>query len=168
MIVTHLDDVFVGGADDVWGIYLQSDEVGDAGRGWCIQKTIYDGMSFCPNCKLWPDSSELPPPPCVGFHDIAFQHTIKPALNTERCLPPHPMLDVPSGRCPCPSAKWICVRPSPHESVLRIQLDSGKQRRENVVLWSGDRRGVLEDVKVGTKVPRYAASLIRWNAMFLE
>ena len=43
MTITHLDDVFLGGKEDSWSAYLESEEVGDAGRGWCIARTLYEG-----------------------------------------------------------------------------------------------------------------------------
>jgi len=43
MMVTHLDDVFLGGDEDTWKTYLESDEIGDAGRGWCIERKLYEG-----------------------------------------------------------------------------------------------------------------------------
>ena len=64
--------------------------------------------------------------------------------------------------------KWICVRPAPAENILRIQLASKTQDSDSVVLWSGERRGVLEDIEVGTATPRTAGSVVRWATLFLE
>jgi S2P endopeptidase len=54
------------------------------------------------------------------------------------------------------------------DSVLRIQLESAKKNRENVILWAGDRLSVWEDVQVGTRAPRLAGSLTRWITLFFE
>jgi hypothetical protein len=42
-LVTHIDDVFVGDNDGTWERYLGGDIVGDAGRGWCVDRTTYTG-----------------------------------------------------------------------------------------------------------------------------
>ena len=169
MTVTHLDDVFLGGKEDSWQSYLDSDEIGDAGRGWCIERTLYEGelADHRLDCR---SSSELSSPPCTKEQEISFVRTIASSTSglQARCFSPHPMLDVPSGRCPCPSGRWVCVRPAPEEHILRIQLGSKSRNSEHVVLWSGDRRGVLEDVEVGTQMPRIAGGVTRWATMFLE
>ena len=165
MLITHLDDIFVGGTHDIWSDYLQSEDVGDAGRGWCVERAVYDGKDpHFHNLTV-----ALAPPPCAQSNQITFQHTLpKNSETNDRCLAPHPMLDTPSGKCPCPGKKWVCVRPAAEENVLRIQVDGGMTHRENVILWSGDRRGVLLDVEIGTKEPRFLGGIVRWSTMFLE
>lgn len=37
-----------------------------------------------------------------------------------------------------------------------------------VVLWQGDRRGVLQDVQVGREGARFMGPVIRWGAMFMK
>jgi len=40
-LITHLDDVFLGGPNDLWTSYLSSDEVLDDGQGLCVHKDYY-------------------------------------------------------------------------------------------------------------------------------
>lgn len=37
-----------------------------------------------------------------------------------------------------------------------------------VVLWQGDRGGVMQDVQVGRHGPRFLGSIVRWGAMFMK
>ena len=162
--MTHLDDVFLGGTEDVWQSYLSGDEIGDAGRGWCIEKTAYEGRCH----GVAELTLALPLAPCVAPGQIAFHETLETERSEDRCLAPHPILDTPSGPCPCPGLRWACVRPTPEERLLRIQLEGRSRRREEVVLWAGDRQGVLQDVKVDTQGARFAGGLVRWVTLFVE
>jgi len=115
-------------------------------------------------------NAALPGPPCTGVHEVTFERTIESAASglEPKCLTPHPMLDVPSTPCPCPGSKWVCVRPAAAENILRIQFESRNKHRQNVVLWSGYRKAVHEDIRVGTHGTRFAGPVVRWATLFLE
>jgi hypothetical protein len=109
---------------------------------------------------------DLPAAPCIDPQDISFTQAMSTSAQPPitRCLSPHPILDIPSTPCGCP-AKWMCIRPSAEEGILRIQL-----AQKGVLLWAGDRRGILEGVKLGTDGTRFGflGGVIRWGAMFLQ
>ena len=108
--------------------------------------------------------------PCDAAGTIAFIPVGATATESleGRCLPPHPILDAPSSSCDCPSSQPICVRPSFEEQVLRIRLETPRKDGENVLLWSGDRRAVLDQVRVGKQNPRLLGGVVWWGTMFLE
>jgi hypothetical protein len=40
-----VDDVFMGEDDDAWKRYLEGTSNGDEGKGWCVDRNVYAGMS---------------------------------------------------------------------------------------------------------------------------
>lgn len=60
-LITHVDDVFLGGARDTWEQYLQGSEVGDDGRGWCVDRNVYMG-EFLPTIS--------------GYHHLQDDHRL--------------------------------------------------------------------------------------------
>jgi hypothetical protein len=42
-LITHVDDVFLGQEEGVWERYLAGDAIGDEGRGWCVDRSVYMG-----------------------------------------------------------------------------------------------------------------------------
>jgi hypothetical protein len=40
-MITHVDDVFMGQDEGMWERYMSGDEIGDLGRGWCVDRGIY-------------------------------------------------------------------------------------------------------------------------------
>ncbi|ORX39122.1 hypothetical protein BD324DRAFT_618578, partial [Kockovaella imperatae] len=171
-LITHLDDLFVGGTSsthehNAWARYLTSNEIGDLDRGWCVPDTEWRALHTTP---------------CSVQGEIAFEGMAGDQMTSIRCLSPHPILDSPSVACPCTEG-FTCVRPSPKERVLRIQVASlrGAPRllrsptqalasigTTRTVLWSGDRRDVLQNIKVGTAFPRLFPSLMYWLVMFFN
>jgi len=152
-LLTHLDDVFLGGDADLWTDYLTGTEAGDAGRGWCMDRVMFSGLDNAPCAR---DSGK-----------ITFHVTDPPGMADEKCLYPNPILHIPSNPCPCPNSKWVCVRPTREERILRLRMDDGTYDGE-VLLWTGDRRAVLNDVRVGREGARAFGPVVRWTSMFFE
>ncbi|WWD21154.1 hypothetical protein CI109_105637 [Kwoniella shandongensis] len=175
-LITHLDDVFIGdqvptgypsfstSTNDRWSSYLSSSssETDDLTKGWCMDKTSFLSLPYVP-CE----STEL------TFTIIDGPPKDK---GQERCMVPHPILDIPSGPCPCPDpTRWVCIRPSGVENLLRIRVrpsgGSGGKRekeRERVVLWNGPREEVKDAVAVGIKAARGWNGGVRVVALFLH
>lgn len=107
--------------------------------------------------------------PCdINNGTIGFEaHKTKASdQHREKCFSPHPILEIPSTRCPCPK-KWICARPFHSAQILRIRLEDGTFDGQ-VVLWAGDRLDVLNSVRVGPRSPRLFASAVRWGTLYFE
>lgn len=102
---------------------------------------------------------EITDPESVDFDE--------PQTARTKCLHPNPILQIPSSKCPCPNSKWVCIRPLEAENVLRIRMKDSSYEGQ-VVLWQGDRRGVMEDVQIGRHGPRFLGSFVRWGAMFMK
>jgi S2P endopeptidase len=166
-LITHFDDIPIGGKADFWASYLNSQQVGDIGKGWCMDKLAYRG-----NIATQKLSLALSQPPCNpdnGF--IAFETVTGTATPESRCLAPHPILDIPSHACPCPTARYLCVRPAAFEKILRINVNGpkeGQRSRGEVILWSGEREEVFDSVEVGIWGARGWTGGVHWAAMFIE
>lgn len=170
-LITRLDDVLMGGPDDLWSDYLNSDIHGDSGRGWCMDQTIFSSKSrhmLAPRIQPVDDTIALPDVPCDPISGkIRFEvaHPDHEALT--KCLHPNPILQIPSAKCPCPNSKWVCIRPLEAENVMRIRMKDSSYDGE-VVLWQGDRRVVLQDVKVAREGTRFMGPFVRWGDMFMK
>ncbi|KLT40459.1 hypothetical protein CC85DRAFT_287432 [Cutaneotrichosporon oleaginosum] len=146
-LITHLDDVSVGGNRDIWEQYLSSSEPPMQEGGWCVPVEEFGAA---------------PSSPCGHRHLVAFTRV---GGEEERCLAPHGVFAEPHAReCRC-GAQEVCVRLGEAEKILRIRVRKG--RRADTVLWSGDRAAVLHAVQVDTSAPRLLGSLTRWGALFL-
>lgn len=46
-LITHVDDVFMGHDENMgrgqggWQRYMSSDNIGDEGKGWCVDRSVY-------------------------------------------------------------------------------------------------------------------------------
>ncbi|GMK56009.1 hypothetical protein CspeluHIS016_0210650 [Cutaneotrichosporon spelunceum] len=147
-LITHVDDVFVGGKSkrDTWAEYLSSSEPAVLKGGWCVPASEFGGAPLAP---------------CGERHLVAF---IRVGEEGERCLAPHAVFATRARECDCGMAE-VCVRPGSAENILRLRVRNGK--RADTVLWSGDRSAVLHAVQVDTSAPRVLGSLTRWGAMFI-
>ncbi|KAK6904319.1 hypothetical protein I203_105129 [Kwoniella mangroviensis CBS 8507] len=168
-VLTHLDDVPLSAtpsSPDPWSEYLSSDitdNVGDEGRGWCMDKTTFLSQpepsqssseigSGKMDCRDNSTSSER----------IAFQSTHGLTKGSYRCLNPLPILNIKSTKCPCPDSRWVCIRPDPSEEILRIGTKDG------ILLFTGPREEVLRDVRVRKEDARGWKGGVRWGELFFN
>ncbi|WVR09081.1 hypothetical protein IAU60_006142 [Kwoniella sp. DSM 27419] len=170
-LLIHLDDIPLSSSfpsSDIWSDYLSSDTRGDEGRGWCMDRTAFMGLPPAP-C-----SYDNATDPSLGHgrpSDLVFVSTYGPTRGEERCLSPHPILDIPSTQCPCPDSRWVCVRPRVDEggsNVLRIGVRRGGRDSDQVISWYGPRSEVLAAVSVGAQGARGWKAGVRWSALFLR
>ncbi|GLB41095.1 putative peptidase family M50 [Lyophyllum shimeji] len=143
-VITALDDTPLGSqnsSDDTWSSYLFRDDTVPP-LGWCAGP--FDERSCCPNNK----TSGL----------SCFASTDNPL--DKGCLDPIPILtsSSPTERCTSTtdcSATSICVTPYKHEHLLRLTIHRlSKADEAKVILWSGPRQEIWEEVRVGTLLPR--------------
>lgn len=145
-MITHIDDVFIGGREDIWAQYLTGKDTGGH-TGWCLNK--------------W-EFADAPLAPCSQRNTIGFQ--LNTMAGDVRCLEPHSILAHPATDCHC-AVSQVCIRPAPSERILRIRYRRGA--KWDTLLWSGDRSTVLEQVEVGTQTPRLWGAATRWMSLFM-
>ncbi|KAL6303711.1 hypothetical protein BKA93DRAFT_734418 [Sparassis latifolia] len=166
-IVTRLDDVQLTRANasvDIWSSYLSGSykllhEGSETNPGWCVERAWFaDQADSC--CRSFPnDGSHGQPVSCFVSYEPA-------AL--ERCVDPVPFLDESTSssnakRClssiDC-GGNFLCVWPRSDQELLRLTLQSPpslrqpEPQREHVVVWSGSRLDILEEVEVSKWMPR--------------
>ncbi|KAF5381612.1 hypothetical protein D9615_005501 [Tricholomella constricta] len=144
-LITALDDTVLGSQNvsyDAWTSYLNQGST-DQNLGWCAGPL--DGGNTCCLTKKTPGLS-------------CFVSTDTP--STRGCLNPVPVLTSASKveRCnftaDCPGLS-ICVRPDETEKLLRLTVVRPfVDAKSEVILWSGPREEVWEEVRVGTLLPR--------------
>ncbi|OCF35564.1 hypothetical protein I316_02617 [Kwoniella heveanensis BCC8398] len=168
-LLVHLDDVPLSrsiiSAPDPWMEYLTSTRIGDEGRGWCMDKNSFLALPHTP-CH----DPVSPTGQRSAEGELPFVSTYGVSKGEERCLSPHPILDIQSTICPCPDSRWVCVRPSAKESVLRIGLrragGASKEGQDEVILWDGRREEVLQAVKIRDQGARGWGGGVRWGEVF--
>ncbi|WRT69037.1 uncharacterized protein IL334_006020 [Kwoniella shivajii] len=196
-LITHLDDIplFTSSTSspDQWSEYLLSDRIGDVGRGWCMDKTSFLSQPL-PPCQTNSTSSSHSSKYSERNQDskIMFRSTYGPSKGEERCLSPHPILDIKSTKCPCPDSRWVCIRPfvevigegdsssrsdiiggtenSNEHGILRIGVKENDDQNidEKVILWIGPRAEVYNNVEISNKGARGWKAGIRWADLFFK
>ncbi|OWZ53232.1 hypothetical protein C349_04106 [Cryptococcus neoformans var. grubii Br795] len=162
-IITHLNDIslsptsFSPSPVEKWISYLTSSIEDDPGRGWCITRS--DFLALSPTlCDFRTQKGQG----AIPFRSVETHGY--PEEPVERCIHPHPILDIPSKACPCPDQNWLCVRPKA-TNILRIRVVG---RKEKVVLWEGAREEVLRDVNVGVQAGRIWSAGTRTLGLILR
>ncbi|WVQ75524.1 hypothetical protein IAR50_005151 [Cryptococcus sp. DSM 104548] len=168
-VITHLNDIPLSpytptpvSPFEKWASYLASDTPDDTTRGWCVNAASFLSLPSLPcnaSTKGWKEGS-------IPFVTNEFDDLTESMKEEERCLSPHPILDIPSKGCPCPDHRWVCVRPV-SEEILRIRVRSG-WGNERVVLWNGDREVVLRDVRVGRETGRWWSGGVRASTLMFR
>lgn len=148
-IITHLNDIALSPTSsspspvDKWIWYLTSSIEDDPERGWCVTRSDFLALSPTP-CDFKTQKGQG----AIPFRSVNTRGY--PQEPVERCIHPHPILDIPSKACPCPDENWLCIRPKATD-ILRIRVGG---RKEKVVLWEGTREEILRVVNVGVQVGR--------------
>ncbi|XAO25103.1 hypothetical protein I312_103912 [Cryptococcus bacillisporus CA1280] len=162
-IITHLNDISLSPTSsspspiDKWASYLTSSTEDDPERGWCVTTSNFLALSPTPcNSESQKGQGAIP------FRSVEGRGYSGEPL--ERCIHPHPILDIPSKACPCPDQNWVCVRPKAND-ILRMRVTG---RKERVVLWEGARDQVLRDVNVGVEAGRFWSGGMRTLGLILR
>ncbi|KAJ7472234.1 hypothetical protein B0H11DRAFT_1347004 [Mycena galericulata] len=143
-LIIKLDDTPLGGATDRWAAYLTSTQTSDS--GWCVDRAGFLGSPR--TCCAAHDGSEggscfvtVSPSDGKGCLDAVATLT---AQDAQRC----------ATDADCPGATSACVRPDVSAQILRLTVRVAERAQEQVVLWSGPREEVLEQVELGAFLPR--------------
>ncbi|KAF9447627.1 hypothetical protein P691DRAFT_776009 [Macrolepiota fuliginosa MF-IS2] len=166
-IITKLNDQSMVSSlanSDPWGSFLKSPPDGGVDLGWCVDAKEFGSSSK--ECCL-PDETLSTALSC-------FVANTTP--NQIGCLDPIPVLTSTDATLRCASENdckggHVCLRPSEREGLLRLTVTGGEEKHENVVLWSGPRREIWDEVMVGRWLPRFAflpISLPSWANIFWE
>lgn len=150
-LITHVDDFFIGGRDDVWTQYLSGTDTDDEEKGWCLSKWEFG------DARLAPCTSDT----MVGFQEVGAVGDGALA----RCLEPHSIIAQPITNCRCPVSQ-VCIRPAASEHLVRVRYKRGGEKTDTL-LWAGDRSALLE-VEVSMRSPRIWSSGTRWFEIFMS
>ncbi|KIM76861.1 hypothetical protein PILCRDRAFT_825840 [Piloderma croceum F 1598] len=171
--------------EDVWSSYLDgtyrpTEWENENREGWCVDRAWWmDKPTAC--CDDHHRTTTNEPTESRGSTPLLYCFSSLPTpahgQSRDKCLDPIPLLTNPysdtnsiedhnsptpplgtRGRCsssnPCGGGEE-CVRLREDERILRITFRDDPGGREEVVLWSGPRVEVLEQVEVGTLRPRF-------------
>ncbi|KAG5645952.1 hypothetical protein DXG03_004744 [Asterophora parasitica] len=148
-VITALDDTLLGrmanASHDAWTSYLVGAQANRTSpQGWCIAGPVDVDLACC--------TTPSPGRSC-------FVSTSTP--SSFRCLDPAPLLTSThtntTARCtttadchPGDGHNAVCMRPDAKAQLLRLRVGS----TGDIILWSGPRKEVYEEVRVSTLVPR--------------
>lgn len=163
-LITKLDDVSLARPEDMWTLYLTSSgPPPDEAMGWCVDRDSYlESTQSCCTSDHSTSSTQL----LSCFADLQS--------DARRCLDPVTVLTRPTEihRCrvasDCPSAisGSSCVRPDPSTHLMRLTIASPSDTGE-ILLWSGPKNEVWEQVEVGVYLP-WLTLLPLWLPGFLH
>ncbi|WWC91228.1 uncharacterized protein L201_006170 [Kwoniella dendrophila CBS 6074] len=189
-LITHLDDISLvaptsNAATDTWTEFLSSGKMIDQSRGWCMDKNVFlsqpdpfvQGIGDNENELLGSILNNNDKGDCKTNETskIIFESKYGITKGISKCLYPNPILNIKSTKCPCPDSKWVCIRPSPKENILRIttRVEDGNwniqgKDHDKVIFYTGPKEEILRDVRIDIKSARYWKNGIRWFVLFFN
>ncbi|KAF9561721.1 hypothetical protein CPC08DRAFT_707231 [Agrocybe pediades] len=148
-VVTRLDDVSLSGpmSSVTWTNYLTGDAQPPA-MGWCLHRS---DLEKAVNCCSPSGDKKASPLSCFVSHEPSIQG----------CMDPVPVLTKPYGYGRCKNSEEcaresVCTFLERSSQLMRITVRNPDMadKEETVVLWSGPRLEVWEEVQVGDWLPR--------------
>ncbi|KAK0196677.1 hypothetical protein F5146DRAFT_918911 [Armillaria mellea] len=141
-IVTQLDDIPVNGTGDAWGNYLAFFQLSPL-EGWCVEKDTF---------------LETPGSCCLEGVAVSLLSCFTTGSDTG-CLDAVLLLTKPKENVRCNfmsgcEGSTICVRPTESAQLLRISVQVTGQEDDEIILWRGPKKEVLQQVQLGTLRPR--------------
>lgn len=166
-IVTKLNDHSVASSEegfDPWSLFLKSSRNDEMEFGWCVDFAELDSS---------PRECCLADEPTSTSLSCFVANTTPIRIG---CLNPVPVLTSTHEDVRCQSETgckdgFACARPTEKENLLRLTVMNNGQEREEVVLWTGPRREIYDEVTVGKWLPRFSflpLSLPMWFNTFWE
>ncbi|KAG7448191.1 uncharacterized protein BT62DRAFT_890455 [Guyanagaster necrorhizus] len=146
-IITQLDDKPVNGTNDAWSTYLTASQPSTS-KGWCVEKDIFFGET----------SRQSPASCCLEGVAVSLLSCFTTGSDTG-CLDAVPLLTKPKESIRCDSISGcegnsICVRPDESAQLLRISVQVTGEDDDEIILWRGPKKEVLQQVQLGTLRPR--------------
>ncbi|KAK0211143.1 hypothetical protein DFS33DRAFT_353756 [Desarmillaria ectypa] len=141
-VITQIDDIRVNGTDDAWSTYLTASQPSTS-EGWCVEKdTFFQSPGSC----------------CLEGVAVSLLSCFTTGSDTG-CLDAVPLLTKPKENIRCNSVpscegNTICVRPAESAQLLRISVQVTDQEGDEIILWRGPKKEVLQQVQLGTLRPR--------------
>ncbi|KAJ3573613.1 hypothetical protein NP233_g2329 [Leucocoprinus birnbaumii] len=183
-IVTKLNDHSMVPSEedsDPWSSFLKSSKNDEMEFGWCVDSAE---LGVCINVLTYAKANEdrlessskeccLPDEPTLTSLSCFVANTKPIQLG---CLNPVPILTSTDPKVRCYSETGchdgsVCVRPAEKENLLRLTVLHNDQDREEVVLWTGPRNEIYDEVTVDKWLPRFSflpLSLPSWLNIFWE
>ncbi|OAX41218.1 hypothetical protein K503DRAFT_685956 [Rhizopogon vinicolor AM-OR11-026] len=142
--ITTLDDISLNSSRDVWSGYLLGPTPAVYKQGWCVNTSLLTGDEQC--CMNMNASERASSSSCfVSFESTAEKH----------CVDPVAILSKTQNRCDSSTLclkSQSCIEPWGDGDLLRITVHH--QGKDSVVLWSGPRYEVWEQVQTTHFSPR--------------
>ncbi|TFK24087.1 hypothetical protein FA15DRAFT_704849 [Coprinopsis marcescibilis] len=142
-LVAKLDDTSLNTSADLWSKFLHS-KPSRISKGWCLNPETIGNEDLC--CPV---------------HVESTQSCILSAGDESRlgCVDPIPLLTrLPPMRCEsvadCPDGD-VCGNLINKRELLRITVRDGNQGSDKVLLWSGPRIEVWEQIQISKWLPRW-------------
>ncbi|KAG2128003.1 hypothetical protein DEU56DRAFT_742147 [Suillus clintonianus] len=145
--LTTLDDLPLNSSRDAWSAYLLEPTPAVYKQGWCVDASR---LSDDQQCCAVTDNSELS---LSCF--VSFENTVE-----EYCTDPIAILSKMQNRCDSSTScleSQSCIKPRGDRNILRITVHQQGTSTEDkrVVLWSGPRYEVWEQVQTTHFAPRF-------------
>lgn len=153
-IVTELDDEPLSVEEDVWAKYLLNSQPQMGKKGWCLQQDTLEPSSSC--CL-----------PGKGNETNACFHDLQDDGAPLGCMNPVGLLtNITAVRCNVDKGcahEEACGVFDDKLGILRIRARDGLEGPERILLWSGPRKEVWEQVMVS----RWKGRLVFFRTGFL-
>lgn len=146
--LTTLDDLPLNSSRDAWSIYLSELTPAVYKQGWCVDTPrLSDDHQCCVHTNNSASSSS-----CF----VSFESAME-----EYCTDPVAVLSKIQNRCDSSTScldSQSCLKPRGDREILRITVNDEGAGTENerIVLWSGPRYEVWEQVQTTQLAPRFA------------
>ncbi|KAG2148230.1 uncharacterized protein EDB93DRAFT_1250292 [Suillus bovinus] len=143
--LTTLDDLPLHSSRDAWNTYLLEPTPAAYKQGWCVDASRLSDDYQC--CRDTDNST--------SFCFVSFESTIE-----EYCADPVAILSKMQNRCDSSTScleSQSCIKPRGDRDILRITVnhEGTDTEGERIVLWSGPRYEVWEQVQTTHLAPRF-------------
>ncbi|KAG1901551.1 uncharacterized protein F5891DRAFT_950498 [Suillus fuscotomentosus] len=147
--LTTLDDLPLHSSRDAWSTYLLEPNPTVYKQGWCVDVSRLSGEHG--TCCCVDTDSSTSSSSCF----VSFESTIE-----EYCTDPVPILSKMQNRCDSSMScleSQSCIKPREDRDILRITVnhEGAGTEDERIVLWSGPRYEVWEQVQTTHLAPRF-------------
>ncbi|KAG1765564.1 hypothetical protein EDD22DRAFT_774911 [Suillus occidentalis] len=144
--LTALDDRSLKSSRDVWSTYLLEPTPTTYTQGWCVDTASSDDHQCCSDTDYSASSSS-----CF----VSFESKME-----EYCTNPVAILSQIRNRCDSSTScleSQSCIKPRGDQDILRITVNhaGAGTEDERIVLWSGPRYEVWEQVQTTHLGPRF-------------
>jgi S2P endopeptidase len=155
--LTTLDDLPLNSSRDAWSTYLLEPTPATYKQGWCVDTSrLSDDHQCCVDTASSPS--------CF----VSFENAME-----EYCTDPVAILSKIQNRCDSSTSclkSQSCIKPRGDQDILRITVNhrGAGTEDEHIVLWSGPRYEVWEQVQTTYLAPRFGIIPLKLPLVFAD